>query len=241
MNDKVYFVSDIHLGIKSQAQPKYDFYEFLQFIEKDASRLFIVGDMFEFWFEYKYLIPNDNVKILAQLLALTKKGVQIDYLVGNHDFALGKFLSEQIGMTIHWKPLQINLGGLRFHIMHGDGLYKRDFGYRLIKPVLRSRFNQFLYRLLPADFSMSFAHFCATLSRYNPKNEKQEKVRDNYRSIANQLLSQGNDVVVLAHTHIPDQMKLENGMYVNIGAWFRQCSYAVFENGNIQLKYFGQD
>jgi UDP-2,3-diacylglucosamine hydrolase len=235
---KIYFLSDAHLGRKSPENSDREgaLVTFLNTIETDADKLFILGDLFEFWFEYAYLIPKGHLKLLAALQRLQKAGTEINYIVGNHDFALGPYLRDEIGMKLHWNNLEMELQGKRFFISHGDGLWKKDIGYRFIKPILRSRMNQALYRLLPADFAIGLARLCSGASRKYTDRRVLQKSIEAYRVIAGELLATGKyDIVIMGHTHFPELIESPSGIYVNAGGWLKKYTYAVMEEGSIKL------
>ncbi len=238
----IYFFGDAHLGIGvgNTSLREDRLVELLNNVEKDAEEIFILGDLFEFWFEYKHLNPKGHVLLLSKLKQMVKRGIKVNYIVGNHDFALGSFLPEEIGVTLYWEPLNTTLHGKKFYIAHGDGLYKYDIGYRILKPILRSKINQALYRLIPADIAMGIAKTCSSISRNASSKSKMGKIKDTYRKIASDLIDKGYDSVVIGHTHIADELHYKNGTYVNTGAWRKKNGfpYGVLSNGKLSLKLF---
>lgn len=240
MKDKLYFISDAHLGVDLEGRKEREpaLVRFLESIQDRAAQLFIVGDLFEFWFEYKHLVPKGHVDLLSQLRRMICSGTQIHYVVGNHDFALGPFLEKDIGITLHWRPLHYEFAGKRFFIAHGDGLNKRDLGYRILKVVLRSKVSQALYRLLPADFAMMLAKGSADISRSATRKRNLADVAESYRRIAFSFLDAGFDYVVLGHTHFAEIQTHAKGCYVNVSGWLDRYPYAEFSAGVLSLKYF---
>jgi UDP-2,3-diacylglucosamine hydrolase len=240
MRDKVFFFSDAHLGCGNPAQEKEKedrVISFLGQVGKEASHLYIVGDLFDFWFEYRYLIPKNFQKILNQLGRLKDSGVKIDYLCGNHDFWLGDFLPEQMEIPVHRDFLEVEHQSKKIFISHGDGLAKSDWGYRILKKILRNKINIWLYRQLPPDFSIPFAKLVSGTSR-DYTSGRETKFLEEYRQFAEEKIKSGFDIVILGHTHQPQIEKIENGTYVNLGDWFNHFSYAVLENGEIRLQRF---
>jgi UDP-2,3-diacylglucosamine hydrolase len=245
----IYFISDAHLGAQEKEKEKIKEEKLLSFldkIKKDGEFLYILGDMFEFWFEYKNVIPKDHFKILSQLKNVVDYGIKVNYVVGNHDFWLGGFLTEQIGIKIFKDPLEVTHQGKRIFLTHGDGLAKKDWGYRILKRILRNRVNIFLYRLLPPDLSYPLAKFVAGKSR--AKTEKRERwYLEDYRSFAHEKIRQGFDAVILAHTHVPTIENLARdsvnsppgGIYLNIGDWFKNFTYGKLVEGEFYLEKFG--
>ena len=238
MKDKVYFFSDAHLGAGSKSEEKEKESKlicFLKQIEPDASHLYIVGDLFDFWFEYRYLIPKGFQSVLSRLAQLKSSGVEINYLSGNHDFWLGDFLPEQMGIPVHKDSLAAEHQGKKIFLSHGDGLAKSDRGYRLLKKILRNKVNIWLYRQLPPDFSVPLARYVSGSSR-DYTSGRETKFQEEYRQFAEERISSGFDYVILGHTHQPQLEKIGNGVYVNLGDWFKNFSYAVMEKGEIRLE-----
>jgi UDP-2,3-diacylglucosamine hydrolase len=206
-------------------------------VKTQASHVFIVGDLFDFWFEYHHLIPKQFQRILSALGELKDKGVQIDYLCGNHDFWLGDFLPQQLGIPVHKDSLTVERQGKKLFISHGDGLAKSDWGYRILKKILRSKVNIWLYRQLPPDFSIPLAKYVSGSSR-DHTSRRETKFLEEYREFAKLKLETGFDAVILGHTHQPNLEQIGKGVYVNLGDWFKNYSYAVLEKGEISLERF---
>lgn len=244
----IYFISDAHLGAEGKEKEKIKEERLLAFLDKikeDGEFLYILGDMFEFWFEYKNVIPKDHFKILSQLRNVVDSGIKVNYVVGNHDFWLGDFLTEQIGIKIFKEPIEANHQGKRFFLAHGDGLAKKDWGYRILKKILRNKANIFLYRLIPCDLSYPLAKFVAGKSRVQTEKRETWYLED-YRDFAYEKIRQGFDAVILAHTHVPtlenlgrDPMdSLQEGIYLNIGDWFKNFTYGKLMEGKFYLEKF---
>ncbi|HEX9912375.1 MAG TPA: UDP-2,3-diacylglucosamine diphosphatase, partial [candidate division Zixibacteria bacterium] len=193
MKDTVYFISDAHLGSNSPAKEKLKEERLLLFLEqikKDSQALYILGDLFEFWFEYKNVIPKNHFPVLMKLKELIDLGIPITYLVGNHDFWLGDSLTEQVGMKIVKHPLSVEHQGKIIYLIHGDGLAKKDIGYRILKKILRNRINIFLYKLIPPDIGIPFAKIIASYSRNKTQSRDKEFLED-YREFAKEKIVEG--------------------------------------------------
>jgi UDP-2,3-diacylglucosamine hydrolase len=248
MPNAIYFISDAHLGAEAKEKEKIKEERLLSFLSKikaDGEFLYILGDMFEFWFEYKNVIPKDHFKILSQLRDVVDSGIKISYVVGNHDFWLGDFLTEQIGIKIFKDPIEVNHQEKRIFLAHGDGLAKKDWGYRILKRILRNRVNIFLYRQLPCDLSYPLAKFVAGKSRVQADKREASYLED-YKNFAYEKIRQGFDAVILAHTHIPALENLRDGsltptregIYLNIGDWFKHFTYGKLVEGKFYLEKF---
>jgi UDP-2,3-diacylglucosamine hydrolase len=257
MREAIYFISDAHLGAEEKEKEKIKeekLFSFLDKIKEDGETLYILGDMFEFWFEYKNVMPKDHFKVLSQLRNLVDSGMKVSYVVGNHDFWLGDFLTEQIGIRIFKYPIEVNHQGEKIFIAHGDGLAKKDVGYRILKKILRNRVNIFLYRQIPPDLGYPLAKFVAGKSRGMNRtvhtraqaDRREVSYLEDYRNFAYEKIRQGFDAVVLAHTHVPTLENLgddsvnpsQKGIYLNIGDWFKNFTYGKLLEGKFYLEKF---
>ena len=237
IKDTVYFVSDAHFGIPLPGceLQKPLFFDFLEGVSLDASDLFIVGDLFDFWIEYRYAIRPDYFSILHALKKVSERGVRIHYLAGNHDFALGPFLEQEIGISIHCNDYDALIQGKKVYIFHGDGLLRRDVGYRILRKILRSRVNQFLFKLLHPDLGVLIGAFCSGTSRKYLRVHLSDEIIEEYRDHALKSLKKGNDLVIFGHTHRGDLCHYESGVYLNTGSWLINYNYATMRNGEVSL------
>lgn len=233
-----YFISDVHLGLGSHEKEKAKedrLLAFLASILPSATTLFIVGDLFDFWFEYKTVIPKGFHRTLAALQAFTDKGVPVHYLAGNHDFWMGDFFTTELGITMHLDPFDIVVDGKNIHLHHGDGLAANDLGYRLIKPILRSRLNIRLYRWLHPDIGVRLARGSSRSSREYTAN-KDYGEGEGMHAYAAEKIKEGCDIVVMGHKHSPAFEKIGSGVYVNLGDWITSHTYAELHQGEIALR-----
>jgi len=236
-NLPAYFISDAHLGIRIPTC-KYREAQLIDFLKSIASRtgsLYIVGDLFDFWIEYKHAIRPDYFAVLHQLRILVEQGVEIHYLAGNHDFALGSFLTDTIGISIHPDAYETVIQGKKLYMYHGDGLVRADAGYRLLKKILHNPFNQKFYRLLHPDIGVPLGSLCSGSSRKVTSKRRHEAFLEEYRVKARQLLSTDIDIVVFGHTHCPEIHHWGNKTYCNVGEWMYSFTYALLENGSMSL------
>ncbi len=233
---KIFFISDAHLGLtrdKTEKEREKHLLSFLKYVEKTATDLFIVGDLFDFWFEYHYVIPRKYFSVLVALKQLTENGVKVGYLTGNHDFWVDSFFEEELNIQVYRNPLDITINGKRLFISHGDGLVKKDTGYRILKKILRYPLNVKLYRLLHPDLGFGLANFFSNLSR----NYRKPKDRDSeYIQYARERFAEGFDGVILAHTHRAQELHEDNKTYINIGDWISSFTYGKFEKGRLSLE-----
>jgi len=228
-------ISDVHLGghaAEIEKQKIESLLSFLEAVQDQADLLYIVGDLYDFWFEYRRVIPKMDLKVLFKLRRLVESGVQIIYLAGNHDIWLGSYLANEIGITIHHGPLVVEHNSLKLYIAHGDGLAKRDHLVRFLNFLFKNRLNVFLYRLIHPDLGIPFAHFIANISRGKGDNPYDA----DYREFARAKWSEGYDVVILGHSHIPVFEKVQDKYYINLGDWIEHFSYLELSNTQPLLK-----
>jgi UDP-2,3-diacylglucosamine hydrolase len=235
--EKIYFISDAHLGEHNprlETRKEERLTAFLQYIAADAEILYVVGDLFDFWFEYKHAVPAHHHRILHQLAWLVDRGTRVVYLAGNHDFWLGDFFVREVGMEISGEPLAVEHQGLKLFIAHGDGLAQKDKGYRVLKKILRHPFNIRLYRFIHPDIGIPLARLASVSSRAYTDQRVLELVSE-YEAAAKDLLSQGFDAVILGHSHYPGLRRLGEKTYLNIGDWITHFTYGSLHGGRLEL------
>lgn len=236
------FISDAHLGIgssKDQERRIDLLLECLDHYKPEMEKLFILGDLFDFWFEWRHVILKRHFRVLAKLSELTAAGLELHYLAGNHDFALSGFLEGEIGAQTHLDGFQFESDSKKFYLLHGDGLAPADWGYRIMKRIFRNRFNQKLFSYLHPNFSLALAHRSSYTSRRYSRR-RWDIDGEAYLQAAERLIDQGNDYVLFAHTHEPLLMPIKSGFYINTGDWMQYFSYAIYADGKMTLKYWGK-
>jgi UDP-2,3-diacylglucosamine hydrolase len=231
------FISDAHFGIPIYGDIERERYfaDLLENFPSELSDLFIIGDLFDFWIEYRYAIRSDYFTVLHTLKKIVDKGINIHYLAGNHDFALGSFLRDVIGINIQHDVYNLTIQGKKVHLFHGDGLIKQDIGYRILKSILRNKFNQKLYKILHPDFGVQLGSFFSGSSRKYLRRNIPQWIIEEYRDHAKKTLDQGFDIVVYGHTHIGELCKFESGIYLNTGSWLINHHYATMTDGELAL------
>ncbi|MBD3391593.1 MAG: hypothetical protein GF418_06045 [Chitinivibrionales bacterium] len=241
-NDKpAFFISDAHLGIEC---PGYDargrnLAAFLQELRGRAGSLFIVGDLFDFWVEYAHAIRPVYFNVLHHLRNLIETGTVVHYLAGNHDFALGPFLRNTIGMHTYFDHLELVLQGKKLHLHHGDGLIAGEAGYRVLRSFLRNPVLQACYKLMHPNIGVPLAKFFSGSSRHLFTRRCSEDKLAAYRNEARKLLSRGSDIVIFGHSHHAELLRLDGAIYCNTGEWIRRYTYAKLEEGELTLwEYF---
>ncbi len=237
MKDAAYFVSDAHLGIPISGGEDREaaLLDFFREISPRAARLFIVGDLFDFWIEYRRAIRPDYFRVLAALADLARSGTEIHYCLGNHDFAVGPFLERTIGITVHRDDFRGVVQGKRLYVTHGDDLRPGDRANIILRAILRNRVLQALYRTLHPNIGVGLGEFFSRLSRTYLISDPSPEILGIYRESAERLLEAGNDIVVAGHTHVPELRDLPSGRYCNTGNWIRRYCYGMMEGGEIGL------
>jgi|WetSurMetagenome_2_1015567.scaffolds.fasta_scaffold06187_2 UDP-2,3-diacylglucosamine hydrolase len=240
MRDIYYFISDIHLGVKSNIGLKEQetiLIKFLDEIKNNAKELFIVGDLFDCWIEYKHVVPKGFYRFFAKIDELVNEGVKITYLSGNHDFWYGNYFKDEFGIEIIHHPIAREIEEKKFYIHHGDGLVYKDTGYKILKAILRNKVSQFLYSLLHPDIGIWLAKKSSVSSRKYTKR-KNFSPRDGLLDFAVKKLKEGYDFILMGHRHFAFTHNEGKGTYVNLGDWIKIFSYGEFKNGEFKLKKF---
>ncbi len=233
----IYFISDAHLGVgtpEEDRQKERLLVSFLEEIRQDAAELFIVGDLFDYWFEYRSVVPKGYVRLLGALAGLIDAGVKVTYLAGNHDFWMRGYLREELGIALHDEPIERIFDDKRFYISHGDGVDPTDRGYRFLKRIFRNKLNIGLFSMLHPDIATKFARWSSHTSRKHTSAQPRE--HRYLAEFAAEKITQGYDVVILGHSHIPALQELGGGTYVNLGDWMQHYTYAVFDGQTVRLQ-----
>jgi UDP-2,3-diacylglucosamine hydrolase len=234
---KTYFISDVHLGLGTKDEERKKERSLVQFLDcvgKDAGEIFIVGDLFDYWFEYETVVPKGYFRLFTKLADLVESGVPITYLAGNHDFWLKSYFRDELGVKVMLEPIERTISGKRFYIHHGDGLQKNDAGYRILKRILRNRINIKLFSLLHPDLASRIARWSSRTSRQHV--EKRTFAERDMADFAETKIRQGFNYVIMGHNHTPSFRNIGSGVYVNLGDWITENTYAVFDGKQLHLK-----
>ena len=240
MKTNYYFISDIHFGLRSENEElerELKFVEFLYSIQDYAKELYILGDLFDYWFEYKKVIQKGYFRTFTALNDLVKSGTKIHYLIGNHDFMHRDFFEKEVGVILHYSDIQTVIEDKRFYLAHGDGLVKNDYGYLILKKVFRSKIAQGLYSLIHPNLGIKIAQATSKSSRDYTGN-KDYGEEDGLFNFAKTKIDSGSDYVILGHTHSVRIEKYNNGVYANLGTWLEKPMFGIFENGSFDIKDF---
>jgi UDP-2,3-diacylglucosamine hydrolase len=227
-----YFVSDAHIG-GGFADAEQRLFTFFESIRGKAESLYILGDLFEFWFEYNHAIPKQGFRALAELAELSRTGTRIGYLKGNHDFWFKDFWRRELGAEAA-DELDVTLDGRRVYLAHGDAL-DRALVPRVFRVLMRSRVNGWLYSLLHPDIGIGLAQAVARASRVT--SAKPSLVAD-MAGFAEGKLAAGFDIVIMGHSHVPELRRSSRGVYINLGNWVTDFTYGVIRDGVPSLEVF---
>ncbi len=243
--NKLYFASDFHLGLGeySKSREREDrIIRWLNFIKDDAAEIFLIGDVFDFWFEYATVIPKGYTRFLGKLAELADSGIKIYLFKGNHDMWMFDYFKREINAAIISDELEMERNGKKFYLHHGDGLGPGDNSYKILKRFFRSRFCQWLFARVHPNLGVGIANYWSQKSRkINAKKEnhkpgEQEWLVKYCRGLSTK---QHYDYLLFGHRHLPLDVKLsENSRYINLGEWLFYNSYAVFDGETVELKYF---
>jgi len=244
-NKKIYFASDFHLGVptyeKSLEREK-RIVRWLDEIKQDAEEIYLMGDMFDFWFEYKHVVPKGFVRLLGKIAEITDSGIPVTFFTGNHDMWMFDFFPKELGVKLYREPIVREYNGKKFFLGHGDGLGPGDRGYKFIKKVFANPVCQWLFARLHPNFAMGMAHYWSKKSRLaNGTSDEKFTGEENEWLIvyAKEVLKQQHyDYFIFGHRHLPLDINLGNSRYINLGEWIKYNTYAVFDGVNLELKSF---
>lgn len=243
---KYYFASDVHLGLypleKSREREK-KFVEWLNEIKADAKEIYLCGDIFDFWHEWKRVVPRGFTRTLGTISSLTDAGIEVHFFTGNHDIWTYNYLPEETGVILHTEHITKEIEGKKFYIGHGDGIGKGDNGYKLLKGIFTNNILQWLFKRLHPNFSMGFGLNWSKNSRYSKGIIPEEflGVDKEYqpRFVKETLKNEYFDFFIFGHRHIPMDITFgEKSRMINLGDWINNFTYAVFDGENLELKAF---
>ena len=242
----IYFASDFHLGA-----PNYDvslirekkIVKWLDSIKHDASEIFLVGDIFDFWFEYRKTIPKGHTRLLGKLAELADSGIKLHLFTGNHDMWIFDYLPSELGAKLYREPIQLERQGKKLFIGHGDGLGPGDRGYKILKKVFNNRMCQWLFARLHPNFGIGLADYLSKSSRAKTgdKDAKFLGKENEWLAIYSKdvLQKEHYDYFIFGHRHLPLEIELsKSSSYINLGDWINHFTYGVLRDGKLSLEKF---
>lgn len=242
---KIYFASDFHLGVPSHFESRQredKIVRWLDSIKSDAAEIYLLGDIFDFWFEYSTVVPKGFIRMQGKLAELSDSGIRITFFKGNHDMWMFDYFKREMGIHIVSDELVIERGGQRFFLHHGDGLGPGDASYKFMKRFFRSRLCQWLFARLHPNLGIGIAQRWSMNSRI--ANQKKETFKGEEQewlvTYCKDLLTRDHyEYLIFGHRHLPLDIRLtDNSRYINLGEWINHFSYAEFNGKQLELKYF---
>lgn len=243
---KIYFLSDFHLGAPNHASSLEREKRVVRFLDQasaDAAIIFIVGDLFDFWYEYRTVVPRGFTRILGKLAELTDKGIEMHFFVGNHDMWMKDYFQKELNIPVYFEPKTFEYNGQSFYIGHGDGLGPGDHGYKMLKKVFRNPVCQWLFGILPPAIGVGLANYFSRSSRAATGQADAKFLGEENEWLlvyCKEVLKQQHyDYFIFGHRHLPIDWKLgEQSRYINLGDWIVHNSYAVFDGQLLSLEYY---
>lgn len=245
-NQKVYFLSDFHLGAPNAAASlirEKKLVQFLESIKDQAAAIFIVGDIFDFWFEYKKVVPKGYTRLLGKLAEISDAGIPIVVFTGNHDMWMSGYFEDELNITVFHEPKQFEWNGKKILIGHGDGLGPGDHGYKFLKKIFTNPICKWMFRFLHPDWGIGLANYFSRKSK-----EKTGASDDQFLGADNEWLivyckevleKTQIDFFIFGHRHYPIDFPLNHqSRYINLGDWIKHFTYAEFDGTEMQLKKF---
>lgn len=241
-NQQIYFISDAHAG-SADKEAEYlkdqyltSFFNMLMEISPPPI-LYIVGDLFDFWFEYRHTIPTRYQKILGQLTLMIEQGIEIRYITGNHDFWMNSYFPQEMKIPVYHGVHAIQVGSQKIHIFHGDGILSEDIGYRILKKILRNKWVIAAYKLIHPDLGIPIARWASATSRNHGTRtpERAKKDDEQYYNYAKDQFENGYDYVIIGHTHRPKTITKGEKKYINLGDWIKHFTFAIINGEDLNL------
>jgi len=243
---KIYFISDFHLGVPNDTDSRKredKIVAWLNSISNDVQILYLMGDVFDYWFEYKEVVPRGYVRLLGKLAELSDAGVEMHYFTGNHDMWVFDYLPKEIGLQIHRAPIQREYNGKKFFLGHGDGLGPGDYGYKFIKKVFANKLAQWLFARIHPNTGIGLMKFFSRRSRIATGTSDDVYLGDNKEWLmiySREVLQKEHyDYFIFGHRHMPlDKALSDNSRYINLGEWINHFTYAVYDGQELQLEKY---
>ncbi|MET2986385.1 UDP-2,3-diacylglucosamine diphosphatase [Aureibaculum conchae] len=244
-NKKIYFASDQHLGLpnhKESLEREKIFIKWLDKVKQDAEAIFLLGDLFDFWFEYRKVVPKGFVRVLGKLAEIRDSGISIYFFVGNHDLWMDGYFEKELNIPVYHNPKEYIINNKTFLIGHGDGLGPGDKGYKRMKKVFTNPVSKWLYRWLHPDIGMRLGVYLSTKNKMISGDEDAKFLGEENEWLAQyckrKLETKHYDYFLFGHRHLPMEIEVgENSKYINLGDWINHFTYGVFDGEVMTLNY----
>jgi len=243
---KIYFASDNHLGAPTHEQSlprEKKFVAWLDEVKQDAAAIFLMGDMFDFWFEYKTVVPKGFTRTLGKLAEISDSGIPIHYFVGNHDLWMNGYFEEELNIPVYHHPKEFTFNNKTFLIGHGDGLGPGDKGYKRMKKVFTNPFSKWLFRWLHPDLGVKLAQYMSVKNKLISGDDDAKFLGEENEWLVQYCKKKQEekhrDYYVFGHRHLPLNIDIsENSKYINLGDWIQYYTYGVFNGEKMELKEY---
>jgi UDP-2,3-diacylglucosamine hydrolase len=243
---KIYFSSDNHLGApdaEASREREKKFVSWLDKVKTDAGAIFLLGDLFDFWFEYKHAVPKGFVRVLGKLAEIRDLGIPVYFFTGNHDLWMNGYFEEELDIPVYHEPKEFTINGKKFFIGHGDGLGPGDKGYKRMKKVFTNPVSKWFYRWLHPDLGIPLAQHLSLKNKLISGDEDAKFLGEENEWLAlyakRKLEQKHYDYFVFGHRHLPMEIQLsEKSTYFNLGDWISHYTYGVFDGEKFELKEF---
>lgn len=242
---KLFFASDLHLGepdYKTTREREKKIITWLDTFEDQAAGFFFLGDVFDFWFEYRHVVPKGFTRLLGKLASITDRGIPVYFFTGNHDMWLSDYLPHELNIAVFKKPQSFKVNGVSFQIGHGDGLGPGEIPYKILKWIFANPVCQWLFKWIHPNWGFILANFWSRDSRIrnglaqpfvNPEGERI------YQYCQKMEIQQHHDFYIFGHRHLPLELPINDGSkYFNIGEWITECTYGVYDGNSFSLRSF---
>ena len=242
----IYFLSDFHLGVptvQSSKDREARIVKWLDEVEDSAAEIYLLGDVFDFWFEYRHTVPKGYTRLLGKLASIADKGIKLHYFTGNHDMWVFDYFPNEIGCQVYKDPVIRVINGKRFYIAHGDGLGPGDHGYKFIKKVFANPICQWLFRWMHPDLGIPLANYFSKRSRIATGDSDEKYLGDDQEWLVQYCKSlqekDSFDYMIFGHRHLPLDMIIDGkGRYINLGEWINHNTFAVFDGSDVKLSAY---
>ena len=243
-NKKIYFASDQHFGspsLKLSKEREIFFLKWLDKIQEDAFSLFLLGDLFDFWFEYNKVVPKGFVRVLGKLANFTDNGIPVHFFVGNHDLWMKDYFETEINISVHFNPKDFVFNNKKFFLGHGDGLGSKDTGYKLMKKIFTNKLAQRAFRILHPDLGIHMGQYFSSRNKKISSKKDSTLIGDDSKNlsfyISEKLQKEHFDFFIFGHLHKPLEINLNSkSKYINLGDWISHFTYASFDGTKLELK-----
>jgi len=241
---KIYFLSDFHLGAPDFASSlirEKKIVAFLESIKHHAQQIIIAGDIFDFWYEYKTVVPKHFVRLLGKLAEITDSGIPVMLFAGNHDMWMRDYFEKELNIPVYFEPRTFNWNNKKFYVGHGDGLGPGDHGYKFMKKIFRNKIYQWLFGQMHPTLGMGIANYFSRESRKKTGSSDAAFLGDDKEWLviySKEILAKEHyDYFIFGHRHLPLTIQLnDNSKYINLGDWISYFTYAVFDGNTVELK-----